>query len=163
MSQPQWDAAGGCWTTTVKSLAFGSLGVLIQTPGENDHPSEPQLAALMLLSGLTKAVRKPIRKSVRRYAKEFLSPEEYEDLEPEDLQVDFHTALIPPQGASAAVYFFVQGSSDLDMEHDVACLCRDGNTFRVCHTDDMYAPDQGDATTRLEALLGPKAVKLGEG
>jgi hypothetical protein len=162
MSQPKWDEGGGCWTTTVKCPAFGSLDVLIQTLGENDPPSEQQLAALTLLSGLTKVIRKPIRKSVRRYAKELLGPEEYEELEPEDLQVDFHTALIPPQGTSAA-YFFVQGSSDLDMEHDLACLCRNGNTFRVCHTDDMYAPDQGDATTRLEALLGPKAVKLEEG
>ena len=116
-----------------------------------------------MIAGLPKAIRKPIRKSVRRYAREYLGPEEYEELEPEDLQVEFHTVLIPPLKSSEAIYFFVQGHSDIDMEHDVACLCRNGNTFRVCHTDDMYQPYEGDATERFETLLGSRAVKLEEG
>lgn len=163
MPQPQWDASGGCWTSTVKCPAWGELDILIQTAGESQPPSEQQLAALKVIAGLPKTVRKPMRKSMRRYAKAYLGPEEFEELEPEDLQVEYHTALIPPQTGSDATWFFLQGSSDLDVEHDVACLCRNGNTFLVCHTDDMYSPDQDDATKRLETLLGPKAVKLEEG
>lgn len=163
MSQPQWDESCGYWTTTLKCQAFGTLDVLIQTLGENDPPSEQQLATLTLIQELTKVVRKPIRKSVRRYAKDLLSPEEYEELEPEDLQVDFHTALIPAVKSSERKFFFVQGNSDLDMEHDLACLCRDGNTFLVCHTDNMYQTYEGDLSAHLELLLGKKAVRLEEG
>lgn len=163
MSQPQWDESGGYWTTQVTSPAFGTLDVLIQTLGENDPPGEHQLAVLKLIQELTKVVRKPIRKSVRRYAKDLLGPEEYEELEPEDLQVDFHTALIPAVKSSEGKYFFVQGNSDLDMEHDLACLCRDGNTFLVCHADDMYQTYEGDPSAQLERLLGKKAVRLEEG
>jgi hypothetical protein len=160
MTQPQWDPTQDSWTTTVTCPAFGTLEVLIKTLGPSDPPSDRQLAALAVIEGLPKTVRKPIRKSLRRYAKENLDAEEFDDLEPEDFQLEVSACLIPRLKTAEAVYFFLYGDSEIDFEHGLACLCKGGTVFGVCDTDAMYETYPCDATHRFETMLGLQAVKL---
>lgn len=153
MEPAKWDSSREAWTTTVECPAYGTIEVVIKTDGEISPPSEKQLAAGALIAELQQSARKTIRKDVKRYAKEYLGEEELEDFESEDFDVDFDFALIPNLRAAQNVYFFLSGDSDIDMEHGIACLCRNGDAFRVCHTDLMYENYPCDDTATLDGFL----------
>lgn len=154
MDVPKWDRSGEAWTTTVQCPAYGAVEVIITTEGEASPPSEKQVAALSLIARLDKSARKTIKKDVKRYAKENLDEEELEDFEGEDFDVEFNFALIPNLQKSEHAYYFISGDSDMiDIEHGIACLCRNNEVFRVCHTDSMYESYPCDDTETLDALL----------
>jgi len=153
MEPAKWDSSGEAWTTTVECPAYGAINVVIKTDGEMFPPSEKQLAAVALIAGLRQSARETIRKDVNRYAKEYLGEEELEDFESEDFDVVFDFALIPNLRAARNAYFFLSGESDIDMEHGIACLCREGDAFRVCHTDLMYENHPCDDTATFDEFL----------
>lgn len=153
MEPAKWDSSDEAWTTTVECPAYGAIDVVIKTDGEMSPPSEKQLAAVALIAGLQQSARKTIREDVKRYAKEYLGEEELEDFESEDFDVVFDFALIPNLRAPRNAYFFLSGESDIDMEHGIACLCKDGEVFRVCHTDLMYANYPRDDPATFDELL----------
>jgi hypothetical protein len=153
MAAPVWDPAVEAWTTSVTCPAYGDINVEIKTDGETTQPSERQLHALSLIASLQAAARKSIRKDVKRYAKEILDEEEMEDFEAEDFDTQFTDALIPNLRNSESTYFFLSGEFDIDMEHGIVCLCRDGEAFRVCDSAAKYEPYQLDDTETLDALF----------
>lgn len=154
MQEPAWDAAHGAWRTRVKSPAVGRVDVLIYTDGPNDLPTPQQLAAVETITGLDKEIRRTLRTEARRYARTVLDPEEYEECEPEDFRVEFSTAVVPRLRAAESAYFFLQGSWDIDFEHGVAFLSRNGVDFRGCDTGAVYEQYTWDAVDDLEKLLG---------
>jgi hypothetical protein len=153
MTQPQWSHAVDAWTTRVACPAYGDIDVQIKTEGESDPPTEKQLAALRAIASLPKAVRKLVRKDVKRYASDNLDEEDLEDLEPEEFDVEFTAALIPRLRNSPASYFFLFGESEIDVEHGIACLCKNGEALRVCHSDEIYENYDWDATEMFEQML----------
>lgn len=153
MQQATWDRSREAWTTTVECPAYGTLEVLIKTDGEASSPSEKQLAALAIIGELSQSVRKTIQKDTKRYAKEYLGEDELEDFESDDFDADFDFALIPNLRDAEHTYFFLAGESDIDIEHGIALLCKDGDAFRVCHTDCMYENYPCDDCESLDQVL----------
>jgi hypothetical protein len=153
MTQPQWDRSRGAWNAKITCAAYGPIDVLIITEGASVQPNEKQLAVLARIGSLAKLVRKVIRKEVKRYAREVLEEEELDDFEAEDFDIAFSDALIPRLRDSEADYFFLYGESDIDIEHGLACLCRNEEAFRVCHSDAMYENYECDAIDKFESLL----------
>ena len=133
---------------------YGTARVIIATDGEASPPTERQLAAVRLIGILPRSVREELRRDVKRYATEYLPFDELEDLVEDDFDISFDLALIPRLRDAKDTYFFMSGYSDgIDEEHGVAFLCRNGDTFRVCHTDYMYATYSCDDIAELERVL----------
>ena len=133
---------------------FEDLEIRVLTDGESTRPTAVQLKAVALIEQIAKKGLPSTKKLARKYAMEYLGPEEVEDMEDEDLAIEIHAAVVPRLRDADSTYIIFVGNSDIDMEHGVAILCKDGIKITVTHSDVAYANHDWDDTAEFEQLLG---------
>jgi hypothetical protein len=153
MTKLEWSAADDAWTASVTTEYFEALEIRVLTDGESNPPTEAQQKCVALIEQIAQQGLPSTEKLARRYATEYLGPEEAEELEDEELAIEIHTAVVPRLRESDAAYIIFLGSSDIDFEHGVAVLCKDGTKLAVTHSDIAYADHDWDDTAEFEQQL----------
>lgn len=154
MTKLEWSSADEAWTSSLTSPHFEALEIRVLTDAESTPPTEAQLKSVALIEQIAQKGLPSTKKLARRYAKEYLGPEEIEDMEDEGLEIDIHAAVVPRLRDAANAYIIFVGNSDIDFEHGVAVLCEDGVKLAVTHSDVAYANHDWDDTAEFEQLLG---------
>jgi hypothetical protein len=95
-----------------------------------------------------------LNKLARKYAVEYLGPEEVADMEAEDFEIEIQAATIPRLRNANDTYIIFLGDSDIDIEHGVAVICKNGSKFAVTHSDVGYSTGDWDDTSELDQLVG---------
>ena len=134
----KWINAYECWTTNVRCPLAGSVEIFIRTMDKNTEPTEIQIAALEDIQQLPVSLAAGIAEDARRFAIENMNSSMLECVEESDFQLRFSEGLIPPLRKAADRYFFLAANTDIEPEHGVACLFKNGAAYRVCHSDLLY-------------------------
>lgn len=153
MSTPQWDETVDAWTVELSTKAFGALEVLIRTDGSSSPPTPRQLSVLSVMANLPKSRLADLPGQMQAYAEEMLMEDELDDLSDSDFEIEFSMAMIPRLRDAADHYWFVTGHSDIDEEHGIACLFRNQDACRICHSDYAHENFDWDATDELDDIL----------
>lgn len=154
MAQLDWSSDEDAWAVDLVTEQFDELRVLVRTDGESDRPTEIQLAAVAVVEKIANEGLPPLTELARKYALQYLGPDEVDDMEDEDLMIDIHAVFIPGLRASADTYMIFVGNSDIDIEHGVAVVCKNGSLFAVTHSDIAYSSFSWDDTVELDSILG---------
>lgn len=150
---PQWDETRDAWVTQVSAKAFGLIGVIIHTDGVSSPPTPRQLSTLELAMNLPSTLLTDVASQARVYAEEYMMEDDYEDLTDTDFSIRFSTCMVPRLRETTDHYFFLIGDSDIDEEHGIACLFKNHDSCRICHTDVAYNNYGWDDTVRLDFVL----------
>ncbi len=150
----KWSPADEAWTASLESDHFEDLEIRALTDGESTPPTEAQLRSVAIVERFAQIGLPSTKKLARHYALEYLGPEEVEDMEDEDLSVDVYAAIIPRLRETDDSYIIFVGNSDIDVEHGVAVLCKNGSAFAVTHSDIAYANHDWDDTAEIDQLFG---------
>ena len=94
-----------------------------------------------------------ISTQARAYAEEYMMEDDYDDLTDADFEVRFSTCMIPRLRDTPDHYCFMIGNSDIDEEHGIACLFKNHDSCRICHTDVAYNNFGWDDTFELDCVL----------
>ncbi len=146
-----WNDAGnggGSWTIYIDTELFGSVRVDIPAKTRGAELTEVQRRSLDMLRTLPKTLRPALIEALRRYALEYLG----DDFEPDDCTFSCDNASVPYLHESQSAYVFLNASSDIDDEHGVCFLVRDGDVVACCHGDESLEFYDWDATDALDAL-----------
>ncbi|QEG40467.1 hypothetical protein [Roseimaritima ulvae] len=154
MTKLDWSSADEAWTASLSTAHFDDLEIRVVTDGESAPPTDAQLKAVALIEQIAQKGLPPTKELARKYAMEYLGPDEVEDMEDEDLAIEIHAAIVPRLRDTESTYIMFVGNSDIDMEHGVAILCKDGIKLAVTHSDVAYANHDWDETAEFEQLIG---------
>jgi len=149
----QWDETLNAWITQVRTNVFGWIEVMISTDGVTSPPTARQLSTLDLVANLPSASLADVTTQARVYAEEYMMEDEYEELTDTDFELRFSTCMIPRLRDTPDHYFFLIGNSEIDEEHGIACLFKNHESTRICHTDVAYDNYGWDDTALLEFVL----------
>jgi hypothetical protein len=150
---PQWDESRDAWMTQVRTSAFGWIELMIRTDGSCSPPTDRQLSAVEWIANLPRAATADISRQARSYAEAYMMEDDYEELSDADFEIRFSTCLIPRLRDTTDHYCFMIGASDIDDEHGVACLFKNDESCRVCHTDVAYENYGWDDIGLLDSIL----------
>jgi hypothetical protein len=139
---------GGSWTIHTTTELFGSVQVDIPCKTPDSGLTEIQKRSLQMLRELPKSLRPALIDALRRYAVRYLG----EDPNPEDCKFSCDNASIPALHEAPNAYAFLNASSDIDKEHGVCFLIRNGEVLACCHGDTSLCVENWDATDELDAL-----------
>lgn len=154
MTKLNWSSADEAWVGTLTQGHFQDLEICVLTDDESTQPTEVQTKAVALIEELAKKGLPSMKKLARNYAIRYLGPDEVDELEDEDLAIEIQVAVVPRLRDSESIYIIFAGSSDIDIEHGVAIVCKNGVKFVVTHSDVAYADSDWDDTSELEQTLG---------
>ena len=149
----QWTPDVDSWALSLSNSVFDELEIRVATDGESDPPTARQQQAVAVLCNFTTQDRDKIRRLARRWAEENMVEHELEDMEDEDFEYDVTGALVPRLRDSEALYFILTGRSEIEPEHGLGCVCKDGTQFTICHPDHAYQDYDWDSVDVFEALL----------
>ena len=153
MTKLEWSPADDAWIASLTTQHFEALEIRVLTDGESTPPTESQLRSVSLIEQIAQNGLPPTKKLARKYAMEYLGPDEVEDMEDEDLAIDIYAAVVPRLREANDAYVIFVGNSDIDLEHGVAVLCKDDVRFAVAHSDIAYVNHEWDDTAEFEQLL----------
>lgn len=153
MHDLQWTPDLESWAMMLNNDVFDELEIQVRTDGEADPPTPKQIAAVDMICSLTRADLKTIPTLVRKWAEENMEEEDLEEMEEEDFELEIYAALVPKLRDSEALYFILTGNSEVDFEHGLGCICKNGSQFAICHADDAYENYDWDSIEEFEALL----------
>lgn len=153
MPTPEWDETQDAWVTRLDTEVFGNIEVMIKTDGEETPPTERQMSTLELISSLPATLLDTIPSDARQYAKGYMMEDEFDEMEEADFQIRFSACMIPRLRDTAEHYFFLIGESEIDEEHGIACLFKNHESCRVCHTDAAYENYGWEDSVELELVL----------
>lgn len=154
MTQLTWSHEDDAWIGSVSGDELGDLEIRVLTDDESVSPTDAQLRSLEIVEQLAKSGLPRLKKLARKYAMEYLGSDEVEDMESEDFDIEVQTATIPKLRNSDDKYIIFLGDSDIDIEHGVAVVCKNGTKFAVTHSDIAYSPHDWDDTAELDRLVG---------
>ena len=154
MTKLKWSSGDEAWTSTLTQGHFEELEIRVLTDDESTQPTEAQIKAVALIEEIAKKGLPSMKKLARKYALEYLGPDEVEDMEDEDLDIEIQAAVVPRLRDTDSTYVIFVGDSDIDFEHGVAIVCKDGVKFAVTHSDVAYANHDWDDTSEFEQTLG---------
>lgn len=154
MTKLQWSPDDEAWTANLTRGNFAELEIRVLTDDESTQPTEAQLRAVALIEELAENGLPSLNASARNYARKHLPPDLVEDMVDEDLAIEIQSAVVPRLRDTGSTYIIFVGNSDIDFEHGVAILCKDGVKFAVTHSDLAYADHEWDDTSEFEQLLG---------
>ena len=149
----QWDADDECWKLRLSNRVFDDLEIRVTTDGESNVPTPKQIATVETILKLTEADRDTIAAIVRKWAEDNWDAEQLEDMEDEEFEYEITSAVVPRLRDAESEYFIFIGSSELDPEHGLGCICRDGSQFAICHSDQGCENYEWDSVDELDALL----------
>ncbi|WP_197441633.1 hypothetical protein [Thalassoglobus neptunius] len=127
---------------------FGSVQVDIPAKSKSDALTEIQQRSLQMLRELPKALRSSLTDSVRQYALQCTG----EEPKAEECNFSCDNASIPYLHDAKTPYVFLNADSDIDEEHGVCFLIRDGAVIACCHGDESLEFFGWDSTDELDAL-----------
>ena len=153
MSDLQWDADEQCWLLRLSNNVFDDLEIRVTTDGESDFPTPKQIATVETILKLTEADCGTIAAIVRKWAEENWDAEQLEDMEDEEFEYEITSAVVPRLRDAESEYFIFIGSSELEPEHGLGCICKDGSQFAICHPDHGFENYEWDSVSELNALL----------
>lgn len=142
------ESGGGSWLIHTNTELFGSVQVDIPAKSRSDTLTEIQQRSLQMLRELPKALRASLTDSLRRYALQYMG----EELSAEECTLSCDNASIPYLHDANTPYAFLNADSDIDEEHGVCFLIRDGVAIACCHGDESLEFYGWDATDELDAL-----------
>lgn len=150
----QWNDAsngGGSWTIHTNTELFGSVQVDIPARSADASLTEIQKRSLQMLRELPKSLRPLLIDALRRYAVRYWG----EEPDAEDCDFFCDNASVPYLHDATNAYVFLNASSDIDEEHGICFLIRDGTVLAGCHGDESLQFYDWDATDDLDALTDP--------
>jgi hypothetical protein len=153
MAELIWATDDVSWATLISNDVFDDLEIRVVTGGETNPPTERQLQAVAEIEALTKQDLVRIAELARKYAKDNLEPEDLEEMEDEDYEVEIYSATIPRLRDATDTFVLFAANSEIDMEHGVACVCKNGKQFAVVDADCVYQNYDWDSVDELNALL----------
>ena len=143
---------GGTWIIHTTTILFGSVQVQIPAKSGAASLTDVQQRSVQMLRELPKSAEQFLVESLKRYASEFLDT---------DINTDVaftflcDNASVPYLQESSVPYIFLNASSDVDEDHGVCFLIRDGKVITCCHGDESLQFLGWDATDELDALADP--------
>ena len=149
--QPIWNDAGdgrGFWTIHTNTELFGSVQVEIPAKPDATELTDSQRRSLDMLRNLPKSLRLTMVDALKRYARRYLG----DCYDPNECDFFCNSASIPYLYKSKPSYVFLNASSDVDEDHGVCFLIRDGDVLACCHSDESFEFYGWDATDDLDAL-----------
>lgn len=153
MHDLQWTPDLESWTMMLNNDVFDELEIEVKTDGEADSPTPKQIAAVDMICSLTRADLKTIPTLVKTWAEENMEEEDLEEMEAEDFELEIGGVVVPKLRDSEALYFIFTGDSEVDIEHGLGCVCKNGSQFAICDTDYAYMDYDWDAIKELETLF----------
>lgn len=146
-----WNDAGnnrGSWAIHVNTELFGSVQVDVPAKMKTEVLADVQRRSLDMLRTLPKTIRPALIDALRKYALEYVG----DDFDSDDCTFSCDNASVPYLHESRSTYVFLNASSDVDDEHGVCFLLRDGDVVACCHGDISLEFYGWDATDELDAL-----------
>lgn len=154
MLELSWNPDVAAWSAIIDAAPFDDLEVIVATDGAADPPTPRQLEAVALLEQFQQSHIEQLQALAEQWAEENLDEDDLADMEDEDLEYVVHTVLIPRLRESEHLYLVFAGGTEIEPEHGLGCLCKNGNEFMICHPDYAYSPSPDwDDTAPFEALL----------
>lgn len=153
MTKLEWAPDQDAWTVDWDTDQFDEIEVLVVTDGESSPPTPAQMKSVALAKQIARDGLPSIDDYARQYAMGHLGSDEVDDMEDEDFEIEIHSVVIPRLRESKHAYAIFVGHSDIDLEHGVAVLCKDGTDFAVAHSDMAYTHHDWDDTEELDAYL----------
>lgn len=156
MTPLTWSRDDDAWVGQVTSEELGDIEIRVATEGESDSPTDAQLKSVAMVEELATKGLPRLNDLARKYATEYLGPDEVGDMEDEDFEIELYAAVIPKLRDAVDPYIVFVGHSEIDIEHGVAVVCKNGSKFVVTHSDvaySAYAYDWDD-TAELDQLVG---------
>ncbi|GAA4469173.1 hypothetical protein [Novipirellula rosea] len=154
MAKLQWCPDEEAWTALVDSEHFAELELRVLSDEEPEPPTASQLKSVAVVEQYARTGLPSTEKLARKYALEYLGSDEVDDMKDEDFAIDIHAAIVPRLRDSSDTYVIFVGASDIDPEHGVSILCKNGKICVVTHSDFAYANYDWDDTSELDQLIG---------
>ena len=154
MTQLTWSREDEAWVGSVSGDELGDLEIRVLTDDQSVSPTDAQLKSLGVVEELAKTGLPRLKKLARKYALEYLGPDEVADMESEDFEIEIQSATIPRLRNSDDAYIIFLGDSVIDIELGVAVICKNGSKFAVTHSDIAYSTHDWDDTAELDQLVG---------
>lgn len=152
MTPLTWSHDDDAWIGQVTSEELGDIEIRVATEGELDSPTDAQRKSVAMVEELATKGLPRLNDLARKYATEYL----VEDMEDEGFEIELYAAVIPKLRDAVDPYIVFVGHSEIDIEHGVAVVCKNGSKFVVTHSDvaySAYAYDWDD-TAELDQLIG---------
>jgi hypothetical protein len=153
MADLKWTADVDSWSTWLSNDVFEDLEVRVTTDGEDDPPTPRQLQAVKAIEQFSVADREKISALARQWGEENLEEDDLEDMEDEDFEFDMTSVVVPRLRHCEDVFFLFTGNSEMEPEHGLGCICKNGNQFAICPPDHAYDDFDWDAVDEWESLL----------
>ena len=149
----KWDPEVDAWAATISNDTFEQLVLRVVTDGEESPPTAVQDKAIAQVESMTAADMSQIVTAARAYAEENLDPDELEEMEEEDFELHLHTAIVPRLKDSKATYVLFAAESEIDIEHGIGCIARNGGEFTIIDADSLYEEYDWDSVDAFEELF----------
>lgn len=156
MASLSWDSEIDAWSGTISNDTFEQLVVRVVTDGELSRPTARQKKAVGEIESMTAADISRIGSNARAYAEANLAPSELEAMADEDFAVALHTAIVPQLNASKTTYVLFAGESEIDVEHGIGCIAKNGREFTIIDADTLYEEYSWDSVDDFEEFLRGK-------
>jgi len=153
MNALEWSADEAAWTTTLSNTVFDDLVIRVMTDGDTCAPSPIQLQAVAEIERLTMADLSPIDDLARKYASARLDPDELYNMDDDDFAVEIYCAHVPRLRESNDTYVLFGANSEIDPEHGLGCICKNGKLLAVIPADYVYENLDWDSTSQLDTLV----------
>jgi hypothetical protein len=153
MTKLRWSSRDEAWTAKLTGRNFAELEIRVLTDDKSTQPTGVQLRAVALIEELAEKGLPSLYELARRYAMQHLGPDMVIDMEDDDLTINIQVAVVPRLRDSESAYIMFLGDSDIDIEHGVAVLCKDGVKFAVTHSDVAYGDHDWDETAEFDQTL----------
>ena len=156
MTNLEWSSNDEAWVGSLSGPHFNDLEIRVisHEDGQPMPVSDAQLKAVALIEQIAQTGLPSSDDSARKYATKHLSPNQLADFEDEDFAIDIRAAVVPRLRDTNSSYVIFVGDSDIDIEHGVAILCKDGSKIAVTHSDVAYSDYDWDDTTEFDQILG---------
>ncbi|GAA5511155.1 hypothetical protein [Novipirellula caenicola] len=153
MANLVWSSDEDAWISHIESEKLGELQIRVLTDGEQSPPTDSQLRCVSVVERLAKTGLPLLTDHARKYAATYLGDTESDEMDDDELGIEFYAAVIPQLRSTTDTYIIFVGSSDIDWEHGVAVICKNALQFAVAHSDFAYSGCEWDDTSQLEQLL----------
>jgi hypothetical protein len=154
MTEMTWSHDDDAWIGQVTGEKLGDIEIRVITDGESIPPTDVQMRSLAVVEQLAQTGLPRLKKLARKYAIEYLGPDEVADMDDEELEIEIHAATIPKLRNAVDTYIIFVGESDIDIEHGVAVVCKNGSQLAVTHSDIAYENYDWDDTAELDQRVG---------
>ncbi len=138
----------GSWVVHTKTQLFGSVQVDIPGKSNSETLTDVQQRSLDMLRDLPTKLKPMLFAALRRYASEYLD----DNFDDDDCTLSCDNASVPYLHESKTPYIFLNADSNIDDEHGVCFLIRDGDVISCCHGDASLEFLGWDATDDLDEL-----------